>query len=136
MTDTSAHVTADRQGGPEVSGQEVLLTDDQVRWLRRAVMIMTVALIAGVVLLIGRVIYLARPAATQGAMLGAGSVGQVPLLPEMHIALPVGADIKTLTLSGSRLVVLHSTVDGGDRILVLDLSTGQVLSRVSVGREN
>jgi Family of unknown function (DUF6476) len=111
--------------------QGALLSDSQIALLRRAVIIMTTLLVAGVLLLIGRIIYLARGPTTQAA--SAASMN-APLLADVRLALPAGAEIRHMSLAGSRLAVHHGQAGGGEAITVLDLATGAIVSRVSVER--
>ena len=133
MTENSLH-TEGPTAGPSAQPAGALLTDEQIRWLRRAIMVMTALLVAGIAVVIGRVIYLARPPATQAASVLAGVAVRPALLPEVRLALPAGSDIKSISASGSQLMVLHTTPGGGETITILDLSTGQTLSRVVVDR--
>ena len=138
MTDNSLHPQGP-DAGPSAQPAGALLTDEQIRWLRRAIMIMTALLVAGIAVVIGRVIYLARPPATQAASVLAGAAVQPALLPpvllpQVRLMLPTGSEIKSISGSGNQLMVLHSTPGGGESITILDLSTGQTLSRVVVER--
>ncbi len=108
-----------------------MLSDDQIRWLRRAVVGMTAVLVAGVALLIGRVIYLARPAGTQAG----SAVSSMALQPDVRLALPVGAVIKTVSADGSRLFISHAAPGRDDEITVLDLTSGKIVSRVTIERK-
>jgi hypothetical protein len=124
------------EAGAPSATQGALLSDSQIAMLRRAVIIMTTLLVAGVMLLIGRVIYLARGPTTQAA--SAASMN-APLLADVRLALPAGAEIRQMSLAGSRLAVHHSQAaggqaGGGEAITVLDLATGAVVSRISVER--
>jgi Family of unknown function (DUF6476) len=107
-----------------------LLSDDQIRWLRRAVVAMTALLVAGVAVLIGRVIYLARPTGTQAA----SATVQAALLPEVRLALPARAALKAMTVNGSRVFVTHALPGGDDEITVVDLATGRVISHMAIER--
>ena len=109
-----------------------LLSDDQIRWLRRAVVGMTAILVAGVAVLIGRVIYLARPGGTQAT--SASMAVQPALLPEVRMVLPMGAVVKGISATGSRLAITHAMPGGGEEISVLDLATGKVVSHVLIER--
>lgn len=114
---------------------DALLSDDQIRWLRQAVVAMTVVLVAGVAVLIGRVIYLARASGTQAASSATIAALEPILLPDVRLSLPAGARIKQISLTGIRVAVLYEAAEGaGDMIAVLDLTTGKVISRVTVER--
>lgn len=95
---------------------------------------MTAILIAGVVLLIGRVIYLVRGSGTQGTAVAQASAVAPALLGDVRLALPAGAEISQVSLSGTRVAVSHSMAGGGAAITILDLATGQVVSRVTIER--
>ena len=112
--------------------QGALLTDEQIGWLRRAVVGMTAILVVGVVLLIGRVIYLARGPGTQAAS-GVG-IAQPPLLPQVALPLPSRATVKAVSISGSRMAVTHAVPGGDDEISILDLATGKLVSHVVIER--
>jgi hypothetical protein len=118
---------------PSAAGttQGALLSDGQIALLRRAVIIMTTLLVAGVLLLIGRIIYLARSPTTQAA---SAANMNAPLLADVRLALPAGAEIRHMSLAGSRLAVHHAQTGGGETITVLDLASGAIVSRVSVER--
>ena len=91
---------------------------------------MTAVLVAGVVLLIGRVIYLARPNGTQAA----SALAQAALLPEVKLALPARAVVKSMSVNGSRVFVQHAPPAGDDEITVVDLATGKVVSHLTIER--
>lgn len=109
-----------------------LLNDEQIRWVRRAVVVMTAVLVGGIALLIGRVIYLAQRPNAQAASAAGLSTLPATLQPGVRLALPAGAEIKSVAANGSRLVVWYASPGAGDAIAVLDLVTGQVVSRVTV----
>ena len=121
------------QPGPEPA-PGALLNDAQIQWLRRAVAIMTTMLIVGVIALIGRVIYLARSGGTQAPSATVGNAAPIALKPEIRLALPAGAEIRSVSATGSHLAVAHSAPGGSDMITILDLASGQVVSRVTVER--
>jgi hypothetical protein len=115
--------------------QGALLSNAQIALLRRAVIIMTTLLVAGVLLLIGRIIYLARGPTTQAASAASMNAATAPgLLANVRLPLPAGAEIRQVSLAGSRLAVHHSQTGGGETITILDLATGAVVSRVAVER--
>jgi Family of unknown function (DUF6476) len=138
MSSDTTHGASKEVSGNDVSGAPVpgaLLTDAQIAFLRRAVIVMTTLLVAGVVLLIGRVIYLARGTGGQAASAGlVNPAVQLPLLPDVRLALPAGAEIKQMSLAGSRLAISHVQPGGGETITLLDLATGAVVSRVTIER--
>jgi hypothetical protein len=79
-----------------------------------------------------------KPLAGSSPTAGAKGAGQPtptllspPLAADVKLSLPQGSAIKSATLSGTRLVVHH---DGpaGTGIVILDLATGQIVSRVTI----
>ena len=136
MTDNSVTSASESLHTMDTSGKRPgsLLTDAQTAWVRRAVWVMSFMLVAGVALLIGRIIYLARQPSTQAASAAVGLVAQPALMPDVRLALPQGAEIKSMTAMGSRLAILHSVPGAGDAITILDLATGQIASRVTLER--
>lgn len=98
----------------------------QLRALRLAVIAMGVVLIVGFIIILARIFYLAsRP----------GALSSTPAAATLHaepvLGLPVGAAIKSLSLSGNRLAVQFVS-PSGDGIAVLDLETGRTLSRIKI----
>lgn len=101
-----------------------------VEILRAIVIGLGLLLVIAFLILVGRLLYLAfatpaqapapasppRPAATRTA-------------PEVALALPAGASIKAVSLSGDRLAV-HYTSPTGDGILIVDAATGEVVGRL------
>ena len=83
----------------------------------------------------------ARPATTasplagpKGAPTGAARptvAGEAVLLPQMTLALPAGSVVKSSSLSGTHLVVQYDGPAGAG-IAILDLTTGAVVSRVTI----
>jgi hypothetical protein len=102
-----------------------LLNQTQVKWLRRIVVAMTAVLIGGFFLVVGRVIYLARSSGTQ-----VGAV-QPDWLPEIRAVLPAGAVVKSVSMTGSRVAILHASPDRAEEMSILDLTTGQIVSHVT-----
>jgi hypothetical protein len=121
--------TADNQATIEGA----ILSASQTRWVKIAIGIMTALLAFGIPVLIGRVIYLARYGANP-AVTSVQPALEPSLAATTRLALPPGAQIKTLTLSGSRLAVHHASDGGREEILILDLTTGTVISRVELTR--
>ncbi len=104
--------------------QGAILSDDQIRKLRIVVIIMSIALVAGVATLIGRVIYLANRGNEQAAPRGM-------LAAEPRLVLPAGASLKSTSVSGDRLSA-HYTSPRGEGLIILDLVSGKTLSHVRI----
>jgi hypothetical protein len=94
---------------------------------------MSALMLVGVVALIGRVIYLVRGGGTQAVSAVAAAA---PILPMVRLALPAGAEIRHVSLSGTRVAVGTAQPGAPDAITILDLATGAVVSRVMVDRAN
>ena len=60
-----------------------------------------------------------------------GQRAPLPFLPELKLALPPGGSIKSTSLNGQSLVVHHEG-PASTGIIILDLTTGQIVSQVVV----
>jgi hypothetical protein len=109
-------------------------SEPQMRMLRAAVIGMAILLVVGLFTLIGRIIYLAK---SGGATSPNTTVSAPPsprtLAPEVRVALPAGAMIKATTISGDRLTITYSDTSG-DGLVIVDLTTAQVVSRIRIER--
>ncbi len=110
------------------SGDPQAVSADELRLQR--IMKMVVAalaflLVAGLAVVIGRIIYLASSRATQppAAQVAAGA--------KQRLQLPTGAVVRTISLSGDRIAV-HYEAAGAAGIAVYDLATGALISDVAV----
>ncbi len=112
---------------PQSANDNGPLTPGQVKVLKIAIGVMSVMIIAGLIAVVGRVIYLAS---NSGPAPAASTIGE-PLLPQHRLALPAGAVVETVALEGNRLLV-HYTQTGVPSIVVLDLETGKVVSQVAI----
>ena len=99
-----------------------------VKALKFVVIGLGVMIVLGVLTVIGRVVYLANQGPRQAA--GASSSG-ARLAQSGKLALPAGAQVKQISLSGDRLAV-HYEGPAGASIAVVDLASGIVLSRIDV----
>jgi flagellar basal body-associated protein FliL len=119
---TSPKRDDDEPPAPSLLGN-VQLNDPQVRALRIAVIVMAVLIVMGLVALIGRIIYLfARPAAVIPGSAAA-------IAPRIQTALPAGAVIKSVAVSGDRLAVHYETA-AGSGVVIVDIASGRSLSRI------
>jgi hypothetical protein len=103
------------------------LTSGQVKALKIAIAVMGFLIVAALLAIVGRVIYLSStkrvpspPAATSGA-----------LAPQQRLTLPPGAVVRQISLHGNRLLV-HYQSPGGPGATILDLTTGKPLSNISI----
>ncbi len=99
-----------------------------VRALKFAVVAMAIMIVVGILVVIGRIVYLANQRGTQGSSTTATSAR---LSAQAQLALPAGASIRQIALSGDRLAI-HYDSPAGAAIAILDLASGTVLSRVQV----
>lgn len=99
-----------------------------VRALKIAVVGMGIMIVLGVLTVIGRIVYLANQRPAQGGTSPAAS-GRV--VANAKLALPSGAQIRQISLSGDRLAVHYESAGTGG-IAILDLASGAVLSRVEL----
>jgi hypothetical protein len=107
------------------------LDEIQVRRLKIAVAIMSALLVVGVITLVGRVIYLVNrgdPAAARTTV----PIGAT-LAPDVRAMLPAGHEVRAIAFSGRHLAVHHGG-PSGDGVLIVDLATGDVSSRVRFER--
>jgi hypothetical protein len=95
------------------------------RILKIVVIGLALLLFAGLAAIIWRVIYLASPASRQPAAL-APTVG-----PAERLALPAGAEIRSISLSGNRLAV-HYVAGARAGIAVFDLKLGRMVTDIAV----
>ena len=56
------------------------------------------------------------------------------VLPDVKLGLPRGSEVKSSSLQGNRLLVHHESPAGGG-FTIVDLTTGAVVSRVTIERE-
>jgi len=106
-------------------------TPEEAR-LQRTMKIVVVALglllFAGLVVVAGRIIYLASAKTTQ---LPPAPIPAVP--PESMLHLPAGAQVRSISLSGDRLAVHYETA-GAEGIAVYDLAAGRALTAIDIRR--
>ena len=98
--------------------QSVLLDDRQVRYLRIAVIVMGVLLVCGLIAVIARIGYLVTRSGPAAVSLSGA------LAPDVTAALPAGAQIRNIALSGDRLA-LHYDAPSGSGIAIVDLGSGR-----------
>ena len=92
-----------------------------------AVVTMGIMIVLGVIGLIGRIIYMANTGPRSGPAVASGQ----RLAPASSLAVPAGHAVRQVSLSGDRLAI-HYEGPGGGGIAVVDLATGQVISRVQL----
>jgi hypothetical protein len=100
------------------------------------VVLLGLLIVAGLVAVIGRVLYLSSRSPAQPAAAGSGSdTAKVErAIAEVPLPLPPGAVVKSTSLFGNRLAV-HYEGPEGSAIVVIDLETKAIIARVQIGRD-
>ena len=98
-----------------------MYTPSQMRLLKIAVIVMGVILILGFVAVIGRIVWLVN--STPKPTAPAAAPVATPLAAPAPIALPKGASIRHVALSGSRLAIHYESPEGSG-IRIVDLVPG------------
>lgn len=122
MTDASAGPAASRAAADAAARKRT------ERTLIFIVVFLGLLMVAGIVAVVLRVIYLSSQPATQQVSAAAGSEASAE---GVSLALPAGAVVKSVSLAGDRMAV-HYEAPGGAGIAVVDLATGAVVRRVKV----
>ena len=120
------------RGKPESGGEpgiKPMFDDDQMRRLKRAVIGMGVVLLLGFALVIGRIVYLLNRTSVDTAIASSTSPATTPA--DLKLALPAGAIVRNLSLSGNRLAVHYDAPSGGG-IAVVDLATGKTTQKIEL----
>lgn len=105
------------------------LSSGQVKALKMAIAIMGVLIVAALLAIVARVIYLSAIKKTDTAAVSISSAAE--FAPQHTLALPSGATVKNISLQGNKLLVHYENADGPGAA-VLDLATGKTLSNISI----
>ncbi len=92
--------------------------------LKFVVVALGVVMVAGLALVIGRIIYLASAPPAQPVASSTVSSNQT-------LQLPHGSEVRSISLSGNQMAV-HYEMPEGSGIAVLDLATGRQATHVSI----
>jgi len=92
--------------------------------LKLVVIALGILLVAGLAIVIGRIIYLASARSTQPVVSSMVSSNQT-------LQLPPGSEVRSVSLSGNQMAV-HYAMPEGSGIAVLDLATGRKATHVSI----
>jgi hypothetical protein len=109
------------------------LTPSQVKGLKYAIAGMSLMIVVGLGLVVGRIIYLGSGGGKQ-AGLAAGAVRSGPigaLAERAKLPLPPQAVVRHVALNQDRMVVQFDSPAGAG-IVVFDLASGNVVSRVEI----
>jgi hypothetical protein len=110
-----------------------VFTPRQVRILKIAVIVMGILLVVGFGLVMAAIVYQASqlPDKTSQTPKHAAAVSPGP---QTELAIPQGAKVTSLALDGDRLA-LHLESSAGPEVVVVDIGTGKVLSRIKLKAE-
>jgi hypothetical protein len=97
--------------------------------LKIAIVVMGIMIIAGIALVIGRMIYMASSPKSTSPLAVERPASATELAPEQAVTLPQGAIVEQTSISGNRLLVRYKAGSTSE-ILIHDLATGRVLSRI------
>jgi hypothetical protein len=103
-----------------------VFTPRQVRALKIAVIVMGILLVGGFAFVLAAIVY----QASKGGQSAAG-LGALPAGIEAELPIPKDATIAAMSLDGDRLA-LHLKSAAGPEIVVIDLRSGSVISRVKL----
>jgi len=109
-----------------------VFTPRQVRALKIAVIVMGILLVAGFGLVMGAIVYQASQLPDKDAP--PAPAAAVPPEAQSELAIPAGAKVTSLALDGNRLA-LHLESSAGPEVVVVDIGTGKVLSRIKLKAE-
>jgi hypothetical protein len=101
------------------------------------VVILGLLIVAGLVAVIGRVLYLssqsgASPETSDARTSGSGDIQRA--VTDIPVPLPPGAQVKSTSLSGNRLAVHYEGPEGA-AIVIVDLGSKSIIARVKIGRD-
>ena len=106
-----------------------VFTPRQVRVLKIAVIVMGLLLVGGFAFVLAAIVYQASQGGQGGKGAAGAEAGAAPGLGEAELPIPKDATVNSLALDGDRLAFKVES-SAGSEIVVVDLSTGKVLSRI------
>jgi hypothetical protein len=101
-----------------------VFTPRQVRVLKIAVIVMGILLVGGFAFVLAAIVY----QASKGGQSGSGLSALPPGI-ESRLRIPEDATVTALSLDGDRLAI-HLNSAAGPEIVVIDVATGKVISRI------
>jgi hypothetical protein len=105
-----------------------VFTPRQVRALKIAVIVMGILLAGGFAFVLAAIVYQASKGGQEGAP--AAVLDGI----ESDLPIPKDATISSMSLDGDRLA-LHLSTAAGPEIVVVDLATGRIVSRIKLKPE-
>lgn len=127
-TDQPASEQQAVEQAPELEGP---WTEGQIRFLKRAIAVMSTILVAGLALVIGRIVYLAGETDRANPSSAALPMAPGKLATTGQLTLPPGSTIRNMSLSGHRLAV-HFSGANGDGIAIVNLISGKAVSTIKI----
>ncbi|MGV1015104.1 MAG: hypothetical protein ACOYB4_09060 [Methyloceanibacter sp.] len=103
-----------------------VFTPRQVRLLKIAVIVMGILLVGGFAFVLAAIVYQASQISKSDTALIPATSGIA-----VELAIPSDATVTSLALDGGRLA-LHLQSSEGPEIVVIDLATGKVLTRIKL----
>jgi len=103
-----------------------------MRALKILVVVMGVALVAGLAVIIATIAYLASHMGTSAALATPEPLGRPHAFGNATVRLPPDASIVEMQGVGSRLVLRLKRSDGSQALLVLDPDSGNVLGTIEL----
>ena len=127
---TAAKPETPKSAAPTADAPAPMFTDTQLRRLKVAVIVMGLILVLGFLLVIGRIIYLVNrmDPPTDVTRQDSRRSLRAPAS-DLSLALPAGALVRNVSISGDRLAV-HYEAPAGGGIVLLDAGSGQVIRRI------
>ena len=107
-----------------------VFTPRQVRALKIAVIIMGILLVGGFAIVVAGIVYQASQLGEKNTEAPAPAVRMLPGV-QAEVAMPQGATVTSMALDGDRLA-LHLTSSSGPELLIIDVTTGKVISRIKL----
>jgi hypothetical protein len=95
---------------------------------------MGIMIVAGLAVVVGRIIYLASAASKQATVARSAAPAPVVRPGSTQVGLPPGAVVRNMALHGDRLAIHYEAASGAGIVLV-DTVTGSVVSRVRIVTE-
>lgn len=131
-----ARDNADAKRIPAPSG---LNDPKNIQKLQIAVIAMGIVLIVGIGVVIARIVYLATRSATPTVTTASPSAAPSTAITstaaaKARLALPDGAQIQNMSLSGNRLAI-HFTAPTGAGIRIIDTTSGAILGDIQITPE-
>jgi len=105
-----------------------VFTPRQVRVLKIVVIVMGILLVGGFAFVMAAIVY---QASKLGEKISDAPPPAAVSAPQAELVIPGDATITSMALDGDRLT-LHLQTQAGSEIAVIDITTGKVLSRISL----